>query len=109
MGDSDYIGKMVGSDAISVSGVTSGEMGIIKKLNKKEAIIWRGVIDSVGYMRLQIEKASFYKKPADMIDLGTVQLLEPMRIYSDPYDFNGQSTKTIKGDHFWINVTCNQH
>ncbi|MGE3609361.1 MAG: hypothetical protein AB7I27_07225 [Bacteriovoracaceae bacterium] len=104
----DSLGKLVGSGAANIGSYgLKADMGILAKLEKDKVIIWRGVIGSSGFFKMQIEYAKLYKK-SDMVDLSNTELIEPMKVYADNYIYGFKSKPVNVGEKFWVLVNCNR-
>lgn len=115
----DVPGKLLGSSS-SLMPFTGakGDMGVLASLSDDKALIWRGVIDSAGFFKMQIEEARYYsfikaskRNPLDptTIDLGTTVVKESVRTYFNPYHIEEPvANPMFFGDNFAVVVNCNQ-
>jgi len=116
-------GKQLGSGSSVMPDIgAKGDWGILADISETQALIWRGVIDSIGYFRMEIAKAKQYKRTSNFlgedceknlpkefrIDFGSIEVLEPMKVYFDPYQLEKPVANTMTfGEHFVIVVNCN--
>lgn len=111
---SDRPGKLVGSStSVMTSAGAKADLGIIGVRSKKIALIWRGIIDTNGFFKLEIDEVKIlrnYKNPTTWdIDLGTVKVIEPMKTYFDPYVLDKPLNEPItRGEFYFIAVSCHQ-
>jgi len=100
-------GASLGASSASITwpGATGG-WGLIKELPKRQALYWRGVIDSNGHFRMQVEQGPLIRN-TNMVEFSKGTIVEPMRVYSDPYSAQLKTTTTVKGEKYWIFVNCN--
>lgn len=109
----ERMGAPVGSTTV-VNGafMTKSDFGYIGTLTNGKALIWRGVIDSLGFFRMQLDEVSHSagRQPVQRhhLDLGTLRNVEPMRVYFDPYQIERPLSNPIyTGSQFVIAVNCN--
>ena len=107
-------GDLIGSSsALMTSGGTNGDWGILSKDSKK-AIIWRGVIDSIGFFKMEIGEVSFYPGKAQFskdysVDFGTFKLIEKEHTYADPYQIvNESQNPVVFTDKHTVVVNCHK-
>lgn len=113
-------GKLIGSSSSTINFVGArGDMGILATLANGKALIWRGIISSAGYFKMELAEAEYYKtsffgKKRDPLDplsvsLSSLIVKENEKIYFDPYQIEKPvSTPMVFGENYAVVVNCNK-
>ncbi len=107
------IGALVGSSSARIGqGDTVPVSGVLQTKGKK-ALVWRGIADSTGYFRMQIDEVDLLNpKSREIEEVGfkNPRNIEPMRLYFDPYQLeNPLENPLVIGTHYVSIVSCHQY